>query len=187
MTSKQTSLYWRLWQKACKANAWREQKGYLDCPPPKSDPAQFVITAATALADQNHRAMTLNDLRHGAHVVAARRDCGHDNLSQKEISRVFTLFKLLIDHEDLEALNAWTNPELEAEERERAFIRNVPEAYVQGCVERMTAGQTRDWQSLSDHDRRALVIILSNARDRWQKPLASSPSAPSASLREKKA
>jgi hypothetical protein len=50
MTPAQTSLYWRLWQAACTANAWRAQNGRLEIGGDLSDPAQAVVTAAQALA-----------------------------------------------------------------------------------------------------------------------------------------
>ena len=172
MNDKQTKGYWRRWQAACKANAWREQKGYLTLAVPKSEPAEAVVMCAVTLADRAHRAVTLRDLRHGVHVAALSRDIGHDEIRRNaDISRVYALLELLADPLNLDALNRWNNPEVDADEREKAFIRNVPAAYVAGCVEKMTGYETRDWESLSPQNRRALIIILSNARDRWQKPM----------------
>ena len=171
MTPKQDRGYWRRWGAACKANGWRAEKGYLVMPEPASDPANVVVAAGGILAAREHRAVTLKDLRHGVHLAAVNRHCGHGKLSQKEISRVFALLDLLADPLNLEALGRWTNPEIEAEEREKAFIRSVPAAYVQGVVRKMTSDRTGDWEGLDSHERRALVIILSNARERWQEAM----------------
>jgi hypothetical protein len=173
MTSKQEKhFYWPLWNRACKRNAWRMQNGCLTLAENAPDPANTVIETARRLADQAHRAVTLNDLRHATHFVAAGRDCGHAQLKNKELTRWIWLVKLLIDPDDLDAMNHWLHPELDEQESAEARIARVPEAYVARICRGISRGETEDWRALDAHARRTLLIALSNRSEHFKKPFA---------------
>ena len=171
MTEKQEKhFYFPLWNRACRANAWRMQKGRLELAEAAPEPANTVISMARRLADQEHRAVTLTDLRHASHVVACGLNCSHNSLRNRELTRWGWLARLLVDPDDLEAMNHWLHPELDEQESLEAKIERVPGAYVrQICVDRFGVG---NWRSLTPEDRRALIIILSNRSERFHRPFS---------------
>ena len=85
--AQEKRFYFPLWNKVCKANAWRVQGGCLALAEDAPEPANTVICAARHLAPQEHRAVTLADLRHATHVVACRKNCSHKDLKNRELTR----------------------------------------------------------------------------------------------------
>jgi hypothetical protein len=169
-TAQEKRFYWPRWQAACRANAWRMRSGRLELADTAEEPANTVIAAARHLAEQHHRAPTLDDLRHATHLAACGRDCGHARLSNRELTRWGWLMRLLIDPNDLEAMNHWQHPELDEESRLDARIRQAPEAYVNEiCRSRFDAA---NWRGLDLHSKRALVMTLSNRTDHWHRPFS---------------
>lgn len=134
MTIKQEKLYWKLWWRVCHVNDWRFFKGRIvpDAQRDTSDHHVAVWQCAGALAGEAHRSVTADDLRHGCHVHAIGRDRPHKELNPRtECSRVFTLFKLLIEPTDLDAQMDWQDP---ARDERRVLIvgikRMAPFAYI---------------------------------------------------------
>src|ERR1041385_3610113 len=134
MTEPQEKLYWRLWSRVCHVNDWRFFKGRVasDAQRDTSEYHVAVWKHAETRARQNHRSMTADDLRHGCHVHAIGRDKPHLELHPRtECSRVFTLFKLLIEPNDLEAIMDWSDP---SRDERRVLIvgikRMAPFAYI---------------------------------------------------------
>jgi hypothetical protein len=98
------------------------------------------------------------------------RDCSHHALRNRELTRWGWLARLLIDPDDLDAMNHWLHPELDEQESLEARIERAPEGYVrQICQDRFGVV---NWRTLDPQDRRALVIILSNRSERFQKPFS---------------
>lgn len=163
MTPKQTSLYWRLWQAARVEMHWRMIKGRLQIERSQlNEEGSRVVEAATARAKREHRAPTLDDLRHGVHIVALGHDCSSKEIKPRdEFDRVKALLGLLAKPESLEAITEWQDCRKRGTLRRLAHaIRNVPPEYVESiCVDRFG---TRDWRNLSDQDQHRLVMILKN-------------------------
>lgn len=98
------------------------------------EPAQAemlkVLTFAKQLSLQEYRAVTAEDLRHACTWVALEgKTTSSKHLNNKEVNRVVTLFRLLEDPDDLDAVMDWLHPE-NAERRSMvAFLRKcAPEA-----------------------------------------------------------
>src|ERR1043166_2597450 len=133
MTEKQEAFYWRLWSRVCHANDWRFFKGRIgaDAQRDTSEHHRAVWRAAGALAAKAQRSVTADDLRHGCHVYAIGRDKPHLELHPtNEVSRVFQLFRLLIEPNDLDAVMDWQDPD--RDERRRLVVgikRMAPFAY----------------------------------------------------------
>jgi len=166
MTPLQSKFYFRLWNAACKANEWRMQNCRLQNADPeagRSDMATAVLSAAAQLAAAEHRGVQLNDLRHAVHIAAVNRNCGHDDISTKQFGRVKALLQLLINPDDLAAMNEWLHPELDQRRQAIGRIRQVPYAYA-AAISKQRFG-TANWESLNDHDLYQLAMTTS-ARNR---------------------
>lgn len=131
MTSKQQRyFYFPAWNQAALAHGWTLVKGRLTGRRQESwahaEPAELyqrVWEAAYNLARAAHRAVTPEDLRHACHVVALGKDKSSTDMDNQETDRVVTLFRILADPDDLDAILAWTNPENSERKRYVASIR----------------------------------------------------------------
>lgn len=174
MTPPQTKFYWNLWNAAAKANRWhmencRLQNAGLD-QPMRSDLIAEVIQLAHARAEQDHRGVSMDDLRHGVHMRALQRDCGHDHITTREFGRIKVLLELMANPDDLNAMNEWLHPELEEKRRLMTRIGSAPAAYVQAiCMARF---KTRNWQSLKPGQMRSLAMTLANRKPAGGKPFS---------------
>lgn len=99
---------------------------------PWPEPAQTemlkVLTFAKQLSLQEARAVNAEDLRHACGMVAVETPSSK-HLNNKQVNRVVTLFRLLEDPDDLDAVMDWLHPE-NAEKRSMvSFLRKcAPEA-----------------------------------------------------------
>ena len=113
MTPKQTTFYWSLWRDCCQANCWRMERGRLLHDPERlNEMGKKVWTAAEQLALAAHRAVSLDDLRHGCHLVALGRQRSSKDLSNPEFNKVRLVFQLTQDWENLDAQMELANPEM---------------------------------------------------------------------------
>ena len=129
-TKQQRFLYFPAWNRVTLAHNWTMSKGRLQGRRQETwahaEPAELyqrVWEAAGNLARAGHRAITPEDLRHACHVVALGRDKSSTDMDNQETDRVVTLFRILADPDDLDAILAWTNPENSERKRYVASIR----------------------------------------------------------------
>lgn len=168
MTKAQSKgLYWPRWNRCWKAN-WRSVEGLVVPNPDRVLCAELtaVESAAHQLAVADHRAVCVDDLRKGCHVVAVGRPRSSKALTNAELTRVVSLFNLLAEPEDLSAVVAWQHPEIEARKRVVTLIERVPEAYVRAV------SRTSDWRDLPERD---LLNLLRTLRNRPNSGLHRSP------------
>lgn len=162
--AQEKRFYFPLWHRACIANAWRMQKGRIELALEPPEPANSVISVARALADQEHRAVTLDDLRHATHVIACERNCSHRHLRNHELNRWKWLMHLLIDPDDLNATRHWLNKELDEDESLCVSIERMPKAIVRSIARNRF--EVADWHDLGLEDKRSLLGQLRNRMER---------------------
>jgi hypothetical protein len=161
-------FYFPAWTACVKANGWRKVKGRLDL---NSQPSTLnspeltkVMTFAEQRAAMARRGLEIDDLRHGAHWLALGKDKSSQDLTNAEVDRVVTLFKLLANPLDLNARLAWDAYERGedpgAVKRVEYFIRRCPDAYVR-AVSADKFG-TRAWENLTVKQKGLLSMTLSN-------------------------
>ncbi len=173
-------FYFPAWTACVKANGWRKEKGRLqlsgqqaevgdqtsDFRPPTSEELAKVLTFATQRALTAGRSLTVDDLRHGCHVLALGRDKSSEDLTNTEVDRVVCLFKLLADPDDLTARLAWDAYERGedpgAVKRVEYFIRKCPDAYVRAVSHGLFG--TRTWENLTVAQKRRLSMTLANRK-----------------------
>lgn len=165
MTEKQEKLYWRLWGQVAHANDWRFAQGRIapSAEREASDHHRAVWKCAEALALQKHRSVTADDLRHGCHLHALGQDKGHVDIHPtRECSRVFQLFRLLINPDDLDAVMDWQNPD--RDERRRLVVgikQAAPFAYIDAiCRDKFSNYVTPFYEDLSLWQLRQLRVTL---------------------------
>jgi hypothetical protein len=145
MTDSQHYLYIRRWIACVRVNHWVMRKGRLvdearglrsEDRSQISEWHEMVWMAAEQLALQQHRAVTVEDLRKGCHVVAFGSAKSSKILDNKEFNRLLVLWGndrplhdggmagLLIDPLDLASIAAWRNPEITEHNSFVAFLRS---------------------------------------------------------------
>jgi hypothetical protein len=175
-------FYFPAWTAAVRANGWHMEHGRLTGSgitrwgEATDEPARgdahpttelaAVIGFARSLAAAAHRGLKVDDLRHGAHVLALGRDKSSAQLTNTELDRVVALFRLLAAPEDLAAIIAWDayqrGEDPGALTRVEYFIRRCPEAYVRSvCHGRFG---TRNWESLTIAQKKLLGMTLANRK-----------------------
>jgi hypothetical protein len=140
--AQQRRFYFPAWNTCSVANKWFMQRGrlaadlaeqreeYSTWPDPASEVYLKVVTAAEQLALQQHRGVTADDLRHACNVVATGRQSS-GTLDNKQTNRVVSLFRLLTDPDDLDAVMNWLNPErLEAASFDSFLLKRANEAAI---------------------------------------------------------
>lgn len=165
MTRAQEIFHWREWNKVVRANGWRMRRGYLaeEARRDGSEEMRKVWVFAEQLARVNHRAVTVDDLRHATYVLAAGRDATHADLTNKEFNRVLGLWALLAEPESLQAQMDWAHPENAEKRGLISFIeRKAPgEGYVIAICLRKHG--TKAWRSLGLQELRNLSVTISQA------------------------
>ena len=146
MTTAQKTLYFRLWGAAFKANwiaknsaAWPLAHNCQDnqAATPNSAPDAtveiiFRTPYAVLVEPQTEWAglITAHDLRHRCHVIATGKAVSSKSATNAQLDRIFTLFKLLIDPDDLDAVLAWENPTQGQRKRMEHYIAKFNPHYV---------------------------------------------------------
>lgn len=175
MTGPQTQYYFSLWNAACRANGWHMESCRLVLDKTKdSEFTRAVFTLADQLAKKQHRAKTIDDIRHASHWFALGQAISSKQIGTREFGRVKVLFRLIADSDDLAARMAWLNPEDEDRKVLLWTIRSMaPEAYTRAIS--ADKFQTKEWEGLPVSFLRQLVITLKGRRGKWnkhiQKPL----------------
>lgn len=136
--AQQRRFYFPHWNRCAQNQNWTMAKGRLQSTHlqtwSQAEPAELyhrVWAAAENLARAAHRAVIPEDLRHACHVVALGHDKPSAALDNQEVDRVVTLFKILADPDDLDAILAWSHPENSDRKRYVASIRiRAPFPYI---------------------------------------------------------
>jgi hypothetical protein len=129
--------------------------------------ARCVFAAAQRLAGQQHRAVTLDDLRHGLHLVAIGKARSHKDFSNADFSKYLNTAKLVIDETNLGAAIKAANPELiERENIEWQLRHRCYEAYVRG-VSSDIYGSTQ-YELLETWQLKALYQTLRGRAKAWK-------------------
>ena len=175
MSPAQTTLYWKRWSQVCRVNGWVWRKGQLD---PEAVGPQFsehhaaVWKAAEARALQEHRAVTADDLRHGCHIYATKRDLSMKDMPNSAFSRLLCLWGdgknkcgLLIEADCIESRMHWEDPTLNAAEGTKAALKKFPEATVRHVAEDKFGSRMFEWLE-PDQQRELLMTLKGWARKR---------------------
>lgn len=126
-------LYWPAWNAAFKAN-WKRDRGSVVALREfdSGSVGGQVVGIATAAARREARGIAADDLRHACHQAAVGRDVSSSQLSNAELDRVLTLFRLLANPDDLDAVMDLQDPSRQARRRKEWYVANcgLPAAYV---------------------------------------------------------
>ena len=174
LSAAQIQHYGKRWGAVCKANDWRMQRGRLH-PNGRASAGRSPLHGETfALAEQharaNSRAVTVEDLRRAAGARITGRFQSAKTLANAQFTRLLTLFKLLIDPDDLGAMLGWLDPERDRARYLESFIRAAaPEAYTRAiCEDRFKTG---DWRQLGPSDLTWLANTLRKRRAKLDQPI----------------
>lgn len=179
MTEAQDSLHWRRWSAVCKANGWRMAKGRLVDEAARTRLVsrfhEQTWAAAERLALAEHRAVTVNDLRHGSYAAAAGKT-SHSTLTNKEFNRVLTWWKVLVNPDDLSAMMEWDSPEIA---ERRGLVQMIRNNSGPGYAEAISARKhgTEFYEDLPIADLRKLSMTISEQRRKrnWKAELRAEP------------
>jgi hypothetical protein len=195
--NQQRRFYFPLWQKVCQAQDWRLVQGRLLGPrQPQHGLAEStrlynaVWDAAEILAASNHRAVTPDDLRHACHLVALfpgkaastkAAPISSKDLSNRQLDRVATLFRILANPDDVDAAIAWSDPSFGDKKRLQYVIRKAaPFAYIDAiCRDKFGLLYTSPfWEDLPVNDLRQLALTLRNRLAANSRPIDISKNSP---------
>lgn len=162
-TAQKFKFYFPAWGECCRANGWRMEHGRLQgLEEGHVQERNAVLRFARQLAAREHRGPVMDDLRHAAHMVALGRDKSSADLTNAEVDRVVTLFRLLTDPDDLAARMAWDHPEEEQRAGYVRYLRTLAPEAVLRAIARSTWG-TPDWE---DRDVSGLRWLVRTLKDR---------------------
>lgn len=157
----QHHLYLRRWITCVRANHWVMRTGRLTDNATGADVSEWhalVWQAAAALALQQQRAVTVEDLRKGCHVAAFGSPKSSKVLDNGEFNRLLILWGnerplreggmagLLIDPLDLASISAWRDPDEASRQSYIKYLEHTRHeaALIAICRNRWDTG---DWRS----------------------------------------
>lgn len=178
MTDKQKfKLYFPLWRQACEANGWEraESRRQRVGNETGSEWVSKVETFARQLAksrDQGaaEQGVTVDDLRHGAHICALGRDKSSKDFTNGDLDRVVSLFRLLIEPTDLDASMNLADPERGQAARIKHFIKHAaPFAYTDAICRGKFRGSYESpfWEDLPMWALKDLARTLAERKKAW--------------------
>lgn len=129
-----------------RADIAAQRDEYATWPDPARELYLKVLASAEQLALAGHRGVNADDLRRGCNYVAAGKLSSGD-LDNKQTNRVVSLFKLLSDPEDLEAVMNWLHPENAERGSFVAFLRKKANEAALIAISSNAFG-TRHWEDL---------------------------------------
>lgn len=202
LNAQQIDLHWNRrvgWARVCQANDWYACKGRLDPEAVKGDYSQWhkkVWAFADLVARQHARAVTPDDLRKGVYFLALGEPKSLTKFENDDLDRVLILFRLLVEPDDLKALQDWMAyerfdqakaeiarckaqgipchaelPDNPGERRRHLyFISKSPEAVVMHFVRTRFYGKLPEDMSVAEL--RQFSMTLKNRRDYSNRPVA---------------
>lgn len=187
--AQQKRFYFPAWNKCAWSKGWVMEKGRLLAnmvdhrarfgawPEPARTAGLQVLDYAEQLARQEHRGVTAADLRHGCNLVAsAGRKSSSEDLDNRETNRVVSLFRLLQEPEDLDAIMLWLNPDESDRKGLASFIRKqAPEATLVAISKR--AFGTIFWEDLQHGQLKWLLRQVKGRQRAWGKPVGAAAEA----------
>jgi hypothetical protein len=178
MTEKQQKrFYFPAWRSCSQQLDWIMSRGRLaaagadtrkrlgELPEPARSAMEQVLNYAEVLAAKLHGAVTAEDLRHGCNLVATGgKKSSSGDMTNTEVDRVVTLFKLLENPLNIEASIAWLayqrGEDPGAVKRILYFIKHAaPEAYVRKIAADRFG--TRRWENMDLGQLKQLAMMLS--------------------------
>ncbi len=158
MTSAQRQhFYFPAWRLCAQARGWVQVKGRFAAdlaaqrlqpiPSPACEEMLKVIDLSESFANDAHRAVTADDLRHACNHVASQGKTVHtEAMDNHATTMAVRLFRLLADPDDLSAVMEWLDPE-EADRRD--YVRWMKTAAAEGALAAIArnAWGTSDWES----------------------------------------
>lgn len=202
--AQQRRFYFPAWHDAATANDWVMVKGRLLARRQEKFGREEttrlynqVWDAAELLAQNAHRAVTANDLRHACHLVAlvappvgpagSNDQCSMLNLQSPQIgkllsskdlttaqtTRVVRLFEILADPNDIDAMLAWLDPSIDKRKSLVRWINSMaPEAYICQLAKMFPAFQYPFWEDLPPDNLLSLARLIRKRCDQRQVPIS---------------
>lgn len=175
MTRKQELLHWKIWSRVCAANGWRMARGRMAEGAAESRNKSRFHERTWALAERcavaEHRAVTVNDLRHGCYLAAAGKE-SHLQLGNREFNRVLSWWKVLTDPDSLSAMMEWDSPEIA---ERRGLVERIRRDSSPGYAEEISERKhkTPFYEDLPIEDLRKLMVTVKEAKKRneWKAEL----------------
>jgi hypothetical protein len=168
-------FYFPAWTACCRANGWKMSQGRLLYDASSlTDEGRKVLAFAMQRAVMEHRPVTVDDLRHGAHIVAIGRDKSSEHLANDEVDRVVALFQVLTDPEDLGYRMKWDayargeNPGV-VKRLDWSIRHAAPDAYVRAIAHGKFG--TRAWENLTVGQKQHLAMTLAQRRKKFHEPI----------------
>jgi hypothetical protein len=165
----------RGWAPCARANNWhsiaalqqpvREAANPLD-----AELLQQVRTYAEQLARREHRGIKPDDFRHACHIRAIGKNKSSWDLTNDECERVVTLFRVLANPDDIEAVMDWQD-ETRAKKRNliAAVKHKAPFAYYRVILR--DRYHVEHLEDLSVGQLAQLCMTLNNRKSAWSQPV----------------
>lgn len=176
MTDAQRSrIYFPAWSELSNAMGWvwsrgrlradldAQQKLFNSFHGPAREAGMNVLIHALNIAGQNHRAVTPQDLRHAANLVATGgKHSSSKKFSNRELNHFRNLCALLRKPDNLQAVHRWEDPDAADREDCVAWIRELaPEDYILAITR--DVWKTGDWEKL---ELKQLEWLLGRVREK---------------------
>lgn len=177
MTENQQLQFYikRGWAPCAKANNWGTLKALQEpvrehVNPLDQELLAKVRTFAEQIARKQFRGVKPDDFRHACHIVAIGQNKSSWDMTNDECERVVTLFRVLTNPDDIEAVLDWEDP-LRAKKRNliAAVKHKAPVAYWGHIAENKY--QTRILDNLTIGQLTQLCMTLNNRKDAWRRPV----------------
>lgn len=175
LSPAQIQKYGRTWGAVCAANDWRMARGRLapeaEVTRARTDEHRAVWKLAEQHAMQQHRSVTVDDLRRGCGAMITRKFCSTKDLTNPQFSRLLDLFAVLIDPDDLNARMNWDHPERrEREQVLRTIHALAPSAYIESVAREFY--QVSAWETDATLPQlKRFIWILKQHRDAQNRPV----------------
>jgi hypothetical protein len=170
-------LYLPVWQRVQKARGWARKPLDLDedkfrmWPDPAGPAALRVLTFAKQTAASECRNVAAEDLRRACTLVAtmdmdvSAATPSSKHLNNRQVNHLVALFRLLIDPDDLQAVNDWLHPENAEKRGMVSLLRKLaPEGTLRAIFS--NAYGTKEWD---EGDKQQMVWLLKQVKGRQRK------------------
>jgi hypothetical protein len=176
MTDKQRQrFFFPAWNACCRSLGWKmiDSRLITGDVAALNQHAQRVVAVATAMAARTHRAPVLDDLRHAVYVIVLGRDKDTLKLSNGEVDKIVSFFKLMVEETNLEADIRLNHPAIA--EREALVVKiqrlKVPFAVIDQVCRRSYAPvyTAPHWDQLPLPNIRALLGVLTEMKAEYER------------------